>query len=97
MLDVAAHPLPDVPFIDAGSGGAAAIFDAAPERAMRLLEWGEKRYGAAAMRSDTRASGSTGGQKRHGFEFAMRSRSLRLFSETQRKINFVTSGDLFWA
>lgn len=56
MLDVAAHALPDVPFIDAGKGGAAAIFDAAPERAMRLLEWGERRYGAAAMRIAERRS-----------------------------------------
>ena len=48
--------LPEVPFIDAGAGGAPAIFDAAPARAMRLLEWGERRYGPTAMRIGDRRS-----------------------------------------
>ncbi|MET4698180.1 hypothetical protein ABIE65_001197 [Constrictibacter sp. MBR-5] len=51
-----AFAMPDVPFIDAGAGGAPAVFDAAPDRAIRLLEWGERKYGLAAMRMADRRS-----------------------------------------
>lgn len=42
--------LPQIPLVEAGGQGAPAVFDAEPERAARLLDAAERRYGAAAIR-----------------------------------------------
>ncbi|MFN4088982.1 MAG: hypothetical protein ACK4QW_08075 [Alphaproteobacteria bacterium] len=48
--------LPEVPYVDVGTAGAPAIFDAFPDRGLRLLACGQRRYGAMSVRLADRRS-----------------------------------------